>query len=232
MAPLLTTIVSSKVKFCVPFLLGVFLVACGATPAIPLPPGAAVPSALPTSSSNPLAPLTGLTPNSDVGDALKGLGALSQLGNAVDQKGNVTDPNAMQNFLNTIQDLDKQQKARDFAQKESLDFPQNAPQILKNFAYASAKLTAMDDSSSTPNFDISLTYQTLDVMKTVGDFYKNLGKTLTGGWKITGQSADATEGSLSIQNKPANGEENLRVTWSDDAGLTLIRIRYWTNYNV
>ncbi len=222
---------STKVKLLVPAVLGMFLIACGGTPAIPLPPGVPSVPGMPTNPANPLAPLTGLAPNSEVGDAMQGLGALSQLGNAFDQQGNVTDPNAMQNFLDSIQQIDAQQKAREFAAKESLEFPSDAPAVLRSFVYANAKLTELNDGSSAPNSDIRMTYQTMDVMKTVADFYKNLGKTATGGWKITAQSASAKEGSLTLQNKPANGEENMAVSWSEDGGITTIRLHYWTYYN-
>jgi len=219
---------STKVKLLVPLVLGVFLAACGAAPIIPPPPGA---PGVPGVPANPLAPLTNLAPDNEAGDALRGLGALSQLGTAFDQQGNVSDPNAVQNFLSTIQDIEKQQNTREFAEKESLEFPENAPPVLKTFAYANGKLVSVNDNSNSPNFDFNLKYQTLDVMKTVGDFYKNLAKTLSGGWKTTAQSTSTDEGSLTLQNQTPNGEENLTVRWSEDGGITTIQVRFWTYYN-
>lgn len=214
----------SRLKIVAPLAATMLFAGCGPA-AVPPPPPAAMGTVLP--SNNPLNSLANLAPSSDVGDALKGLGALSQLGNAVDAQGNLKDPNALNNFANSLEQMQKDAAQREYNQKEPVDFPSDAPDALKSFAYSNGKLVNATYESMDP-VDLRLVYDTLDPIKTIGDFYKNLIKTPSAGWKLVKQSAGASDGNIELQNKQgATKEDRISVRWEMNNGIAEIHIRSW-----
>lgn len=217
----------SRIKLVAPLAATVLFAGCGA-PAVPPPPPAAINTNVPAgAANNPLNSLAGLAPNSDVGDALKGLGALSQLGAGLDAQGNVTDPNAVNNFANSLEQIQKDVATREYNQKEAVDFPSDAPDVLKAFAYTNGKLVNATYESMEP-MDLRLVYDTMDPIKTIGEFYKNVAKTPAAGWKVVSQSAGATNGSLEMQTKQGTREDRIAVRWEMNNGIAEIHIRSWT----
>ncbi len=217
----------SRLKMVAPLAATVLLVGCGA-PAVPPPPPAAMNTNLPAGmANNPLNALGNLAPNSDVGDALKGLGALSQLGTSLDAQGNLTDPNAVNNFANSLEQIQKDVAAREYAQKEAVEFPSDAPDALKAFAYTNGKLVNATYESMEP-VDLRLVYDTMDSIKVIGEFYKNVAKTPAAGWKVVSQSAGATNGSLEMQMKQGTREDRIATRWEMNNGIAEIHIRSWT----
>lgn len=214
----------SRLKMVAPLAAAMLLAGCGAV-AVPPPPAMVPMTSVP--GTNPLNSLNGMVPNSDVGDALKGLGALSQLGTALDAQGNLKDPNAMNNFVSNLDQIQKDMSAREYAQKEAVDFPGDAPDALKGFAYTGGKLVNATYESMEP-VDLRLVYDTMDSIKTIGDFYKNVSKNLPAGWKVVSQSAGATAGSVEVQMKQGTREDRVATRWEMNNGIAEIHIRSWT----
>ncbi len=217
----------SRLKMVAPLAATVILAGCGAVAVPPPPPAAMMPITTAMPGTNLLNPLTGMVPNSDVGDALKGLGALSQLGTAMDAQGNLKDPNAMNNFVSNLDQIQKDMSAREYAQKEAVDFPSDAPAALKSFEYTGGKLVNATYESMEP-VDLRLVYDTMDTIKTIGDFYKNVSKNLPAGWKVVSQSAGATDGSVEVQMKQGTREDRVATRWEMNNGIAEIHIRSWT----
>ena len=221
----------SHFKFVAPLAATILLAGCGA-PAVPPPPPGMAPinTAMPAAIGNPLNPLASMMPNSDVGDALKGLGALSQLGNAVDAQGNIKDPNAMSNFANSLDQMQKDIATREYNQKEAVDFPSDAPHadVLQAFAYKNGKLVNATYESMDP-VDLRLSYDTLDPIKSIADFYKGLIKSPAAGWKVVSQSMGAEDGHVELSNKTtaSTHDEHISVRWEMNNGIAEIHIRSW-----
>ncbi len=210
-------------KFLVPVSAMVLLVGCGA-PVPPPPPAANNPLASVLGTTNPLGSI--LPGNSEMNNALNGLNALGNLGNAFDANGNLKDQNAVNNFANSLEQIANNQAKLEYEQKESIEFPSDAPAVVSSYAYTNGKLTNATYQSMDP-IDLRLSYDTLDTPKTVSDFYKNVVKNLPAGWKTVSQSAGTDNGTIEVQTKEGTADQRINVSWEQNGAMTSIRIRSW-----
>lgn len=221
--------IAQKAKFLLPVALTVLLVGCGTAPA--MPPVPTVPASIP----NPLAGLPANLPNmpsgSDLNSAMQGLGALGQLGQAMNADGTLKDPNAMNNLINTFEQMDQQQKLREYQQQESVDMPDGVPDFIKGLAYTNGKLVNAAFESMEPA-DLRLSYRTTDTVKTVGDFYRNAIKNPNlVAWKLKGQANGSDTGHTELQSLQGTRDDRIYIEYTKDSGLTAIKIRFY-NYSM
>ncbi len=215
--------ISKKAKLLLPVALSLVLVACG-TP--PVPPTVVVPSPL----GNPLAGLPTNLPANELNAAMQGLNALGQLGQSIDANGQMQNAQALNNFANTLNQIEQQQAAQSYQMVDPVDMPEGTPDIVKQFNYTNGKLVGASIENSEP-LDIRLTYNTLDPVTTVTSYYRQLIKNpLPTGWKVKSQMGGAESGYVELQKLEGSSDDRMKIDFSKEGGLTEVKVRYY-NYS-